>query len=578
MSKQKQNYPQRLIIALILTLGLSRADAQTLDLPAVGVWNGFNSQLNVIECSNLAADEIALGIDVRDSAGGSLTSNTVLVPGYGTRHIVLNGLSSSLSDHYGIYILSVSGASSAPLSCLSAFYRMAAAGAPQAVEYAYAIPVRSPLSGESGGVYNSMNPQGSTRPILNWLSIYNPGAEPFSAAVEVYTQAGDIDTAHSFYVSALPPGDRRDYPLGHNVGQVVGIYRIIPDSSTQPYGAFVVRYSYQDSENRHNYAFPLLAQRGLCDTGPVSASTMDPAANWAEIANVSASSVTAALEVVNQDGRVVGNETITLAPFSQQHSYLNAYLGEGAVGRFRVRCTNADSSAERLIVESMFYGRLQANSPLVQWAYASQANYSGAAQQVRVASPVNTYLGAANWDKFLSADLSTPVSVHAGMYNLAGATVSGTTTYLPQNGSLDLAIHEYVGSDAAGVILTDLNMQNGLLNSELIRVFPHSSGKIGYIMYIPGTLINCSGGGAAACPELPAGVAGQLSVEGSGTNGASVQVFNAKTNELLGAANVSSGAWKLALRNPRAVPCRVWVESNGRIWIKDVESAPANCQ
>ena len=100
-------------------------------------------------------------------------------------------------------------------------------------EYAFAMPLLSPLSGITAGVFNSCSPALDGLPVYNFLSIYNPGSQPFSADVEVYGQDGTLNTERSFRIAELAPAERRDFALGHEDGQVVGIYRIIPDDTAQ---------------------------------------------------------------------------------------------------------------------------------------------------------------------------------------------------------------------------------------------------------------------------------------------------------------------------------------------------------
>src|SRR5690606_33128016 len=111
-----------------------------------------------------------------------------------------------------------------------------------AVEYAFSLPINAPLTGPTSGVFNSFNPENQDRPVFNWLSIYNPGDQPFNANVSVYAQDGTLSAEQSFSVTDLSPGARQDFALGHQNGQVAGLYEIVPEDATASYGAFITRY------------------------------------------------------------------------------------------------------------------------------------------------------------------------------------------------------------------------------------------------------------------------------------------------------------------------------------------------
>ncbi len=470
-------------VAVGLFLFSFRAWGEALELPASGVWNGFHEQVNVIECSNIDDVTASLRLDVKGNSGTALGDPIYFsLPAHGTQHIVLNTL--PIQESYGSYTISSLGG--APLiSCLTAIYRMSPPGASEAVEYAFALPVENPLRGESFGIYNSFNPGGADEPVLNWFSIYNPGNVSFDGTVELYRADGSIDQARSFPVSDLAPGERRDFALGHNDGQVVGIYRIVPDNDSQSYGAFLTRYGRRDAQT-FAFAFPLMAAQGACDLGSLPASTMDPATNWGEIANPTDSPINTEIKVWDVHGNLLHEETRVIEPRSQYHLHLNSHIGERSIGSFRAHCI--DPGSGKLLAQSAYYGRLSPVSSEIEWAYATQPPAGGVANGVVAVSAVNTYFAAANWFK-ISSESTTLSEIHNIVYGFTGNAVFASETQLPPAGSFDFGVHGVTTPDFVGMAVACEDSKSDTFQSELIRVFPHAQGGIGSIMRIPVTTV-----------------------------------------------------------------------------------------
>ena len=456
--------------------------------PITGVWNGFNEHLNVVECSNVSAYGIDLKLSLYDNSSVLIGSVPFSLAAGRTDHIILNAF--PLSMQYGTYVIErVSGAESSvtAIVCATMIYRMANASAGKSVEYAFSIPALDPLSGNSAGVYNSMNPSAAAQPVANWLSLYNPGTQPFSARIEVFPQNGGLSPSRTFELSHLPPKQRRDFSLGHDEGQVVGLYRILPENQSQQYGAFLTRYARKDGAS-FSFAFPLFALPGTCDPGPIHVSTMDPATNWIEIANPSPVPVSAALEMLEPDGVALYEDTLTISPFSQVHIHANQYLGERGVGVLRAQCAGGPAAGQGFLLQSVFYGHPEQGSAAVEWAYASQAWGTTAVAGEHLVNTVNTYLEAANWNKLLNAQ-----SQGAELTGIMLAQdSSGVTTDLRSlwlSASIDTPLHEYSGFDFTGFSRFSTQTSGSEFSSELLRVFPRAQSKIGYIMNVHSALI-----------------------------------------------------------------------------------------
>ena len=450
-------------------------------LPLTGVWNGFLEQYNVVECSNLTDSTASLLLTVIDYNRNTLGTTTINIAARGTAHTALNAY--SITNSYGVYRVENAAGDPAPsIFCQTSFYRSAPAGAPKVVDYAFAMPTITSLYGNATGVYNSMNPSYGSRPVYNYLSILNPGERAFSGRVEVYNQQGSYDSSQSFRFNNLAPLERRDYPLGHQIGQVVGTYVVIPNDLSQGYSTFITRYA-QNDEGGFDFAIPILGLNGICDPGPIPASTMNPANNWGEVSNPNSWAEDVTIRIMDRYGNELFNETKTLAPFSQHHVYINSVLGENNVGTFHATC-RSPLRGDSILAQSFYYGRLNAYTNDVEWAYASQGKGALLGGSMNFAVQLDTNYNAPNWLKILDAG-NQAVTFDYDIANANGTTTAQGTSSMPANGSVDIGLHEQAGYSYYGLGLFFPRSVSGLFYPELVRVFPHSSGAIGYIMNVP---------------------------------------------------------------------------------------------
>ncbi|MCB0322475.1 MAG: right-handed parallel beta-helix repeat-containing protein [Bdellovibrionales bacterium] len=479
-------------VSLLLSFLPAVTFAQSLEPLAIGVFNGFNAHLNVVECINLGGEDGYVSVEVIANDGERLGNERLFVPATGSPHLVLNSF--GITDRTGTFIIrpEVDEDEQTPnlrLSCLTSIYRPAGPGATRAVEYAFVLPARPPLRGATAGTFNSMNPQGGERPVYNWLSVYNPGELPLEGAVQLYDQQGNF--LEAFSIDSMPAGAREDFPLGHERGQTVGMYRIVLFDDEQPYGAFLTRYSQAD-DGSFTFAFPLQARSGSCEPTLLPISTMDPATNWGELANPGLREVRARITIRGADGRELHSESRTLKSFAQEHLYINAHLGERAVGTLEVTCEDAEDSEQALLAQSLFYGHPSSGTTEVQWAYATQAPLAAVQPGDALAVPVNTHYEAANWFKVLNASAEAALVQHSA-YALDGRKVDliaeepsqrNLFTIAPQ-GTSDVAVHQLAGSSFVGTAAVSSPTLESVLVAEMLRVFPATGGGIGYIMPVP---------------------------------------------------------------------------------------------
>lgn len=462
--------------------------AQAQSLPAIGTWNGFLQHVNVVECSNLTQTSVSVRITVLDSQGHKMSAVSLDLAGRGTGHIILNDL--PIADTFGTYrVERRSGGTNPEVDCHTVLYRMSPIGSDKDVEYAFVLPALMPIYGESSGIFNSFNPDGGSAqvsaggnsiPVSNFLSIFNAGKRKFSTRIFFYDQSGKLLKSKTLRIVNLNPLERRDFAVGHPSGQNAGLYRIVPDDPSLAYGAFLTRYA-SNGQSGFRFAIALTATPGLCDSGPIPTSTMNPANNWIEIANPTNHAVKATLKFSDAQGGSLFETERVLKAHSQVHYYVNSYLDENNVGSFRAICSKPEQG-DKLLLQSLYYGHAE-TSARTDWAYASQARGELFTDEP-VAFPLNTYLDSANWVKIIDAG-SSAATFNFETANMGGAISGRGKAFLPNNGALDVPLHSLVGKNYAGLAVF-FPKASTTYYPEIVRVFPDRSLRIGCIMNLPG--------------------------------------------------------------------------------------------
>lgn len=462
------------LLGMLSVIGLPHA--RNLSAPQLGMWNGYLSQNNIIECVNTGGSFESVDILVLDAQGESLDQHSLGIPPKGSAHVSLP--QSLTSDRYGSYQVSAKQT----IHCATAVYRSSFENPEHAFDYAYFLPAVELQRGTAAGLYNSMNPNIALAPVQNWLSIYNPEQNPLELKIELYDSAGQ--PRENGTVLSLQGGERRDIALGHEQGYQLGLYKITPTQMDQDYAASLVRYS-KSTNNSYTFAFPVHAGAGLCDSGHIPASTMDPAINWGEIANLDSSSTRVLLEIFDASGTLLHEEQKEIEAHAQFHVPLTDFLGPRSVGSFRVRCIEAAEEHPGLLAQSLFYGLSSQDSSELLWAYAAQG-VRASDENCTYFTPVNTHLRSANWLKTFNRH-NAELHAHEEIYNAAGEKLpahSLSTYSLASGASFDSGIHSSTGADFVG--LTSIRSDSrARANVSSIRVFPSLIGGISTIMNAP---------------------------------------------------------------------------------------------
>lgn len=443
-----------------------------------GFWNGFLSQLNVVECSNQAPDPLPFALRVISAGGSELASQSITLEPHATGHYILNSMT-SVQDSYGTYRIEIASGHEAAgpyLVCKTAVYRMAQAGSAKQVDYAYFLPIFNGQDAAVSGTYNSFNPEQQTEPVYNWLTVYNPGSSQAEGTLSLYLPDGTFLRDEQLILAAK---ERRDIPLGHSFdpgaggnanGQTAGLFRLAPAGGAKLI-SFLMRYG--SRAGGYTFAFPSFPGSGVCDRSVNFSSSFQGTVNWLELANADSSQQELTLRVRDRSGALKSEEALTLNPREQRHVFINSRLGTNDLGTAEVDC--ADPSAH-ILAQSLFYG---INGGRLDWAYGSAGSPVIDSEEHSEVFLGNTFIGMANWLKAANGS-SFPALLQTHPYSSSGDSLTSSNLLLGSFGGADLGLHELFGADAVGA--TVLSSSGEGFSSELLRVFPKTNGDLGYIM------------------------------------------------------------------------------------------------
>ena len=484
---QKAFYKLLFSSAVTILSFYNNAYAQELELPAVGFWNTFLEQVNIVECDNTSNSTIQLRLKLYSANYQEVTAVSFGISAFGTKHIILNDMA-NISSSFGSYkIERISGPSNMGehLACRTVFYRWSA-NSKKLLDFAYALPLKSPLKGITGGIYNSFNPSGLELPTLNWLSVINQNSFAWSGQVRVFDVDGNLQSIKA--IANLAPGQRKDISLGHDSGQTTGTYQIVPENNDANYQAYVIRYGI-GFNNGFRFAFPLFAQKGSCKDAFVQLSTMNNGLtqNWVELANLSNEEVQTSVNLRDRFGNSLNNQTTLIKSFSQKHIYANTHLDpnvRGNVGSASVECEDENTL---VLVQSAYYGKTPGEIE-TEWSYAVQAGEIHSAESgEHVVVPVNTYLGMYNWFKAVNSGAS-PIGVNYTVLENSGRALAEGSSQLPLKGTLDIGVHTFTGANRIGSFVAQPSGTGVSLQANILKVLPRVDGQLGYILHVPGAV------------------------------------------------------------------------------------------
>jgi hypothetical protein len=406
-----------------------------------GFWNGFLDMTNVLELVNKSPHQRTVYVTMRGIYGsGGVPTEITLAP-RSQYDVILNDLDDFTVNSYGVVEVrekavyagttnygAVLGGS---IDAKVFYYRNDSVGG---FEFAYGLPIKNPIHGNSTVAFNTYQPSGniadSANPVFNWLSIVNFSNEnAVKYRVNRYSITGDL------LDSVLTPevangGERIDIDGGHGSGpSQVGYVEIIPNQPNEPYVAFSTRYG-SNGAGGYDFAFPLFAQKATSEAW-VGISSGGGGQNWAEIQNVTTSAVRAMVVAHDNNGNTTYSELYKLAPRSGTHINASALVPGGLSGALHVYADIENS----LSVQSMFYFRDSAGNIEAMYGTQSGETIGG----TRWGS-WNLFLGMSNWLRLFNMSPNDG-AVQITVYN-GNTTVYDETISIDALSGFDRGLHE----------------------------------------------------------------------------------------------------------------------------------------
>ena len=472
---------------LILLAGLFapvNAFATPFSNSGIGTWNGFNDHVNVIECRNLSHIPAKASLSLFDFTGASVGKREISVSAFSVSHIILNDF--AINNSYGTFSIAIhpSDLGSTSLACDTFLYREKSGE----VEYVETTPVNKSVVGVTGGIFNTANPSATDDlKIFNWLTIYNTSAQTFRAAVNVYDFDGVLDPSQSFTVD-LTANERTDIRLGTT--HAMGLYRIVPESDSESYGAYVSRYALA-SNDTFRFAFSLNAEQGKLDSGLIPLASEGSNFSWIEVANPGSEGAVLQADILSSNGEIVAGMSAGVAPRGQVHLPIHEIV-KGVKDAAYVRI----QSEKPVVVHDIVYG-FQEND-FLNWAFVAAA-----AEQVTDAQTMalsfNTYLNAANEISLAGTTDSDTATATLNLFG-EGDVISILSETIASNEIF--AVDAQVGENRVGQVLVDLPKNFGV---GLTRRYRDGNGNVQYVIRLTADSLEATSPDDGSDPEDPTG-------------------------------------------------------------------------
>ncbi len=356
-----------LVVAMLTHAGPAHA-ANELISPVYIDYNTFIDRVNVLELVSVGERDLDIRMTVFRSDGSIKTKRNFTIASLSQFDVLVNDLVDQ-SNTYGIIKIEFDDPRSKLVGRMSVYRANATRFGSGQFSFAFAKELANPLNGTTYVTGNSFNALGQGLLVPNWLEVSNLESTSQTFTHRLYDQAG---TLLSTQVVSVPPFGKFDVSSGHERGQGVYLNEIIPSDSSADYLASVTRYASNtvSGSGAKDYAYAMTrgakagegsAQYALTDnrTGSCFRKT-----SWVEIANVSASAVTAAISFYDQTGEVRATSSRSYPPKSQFHFNAGAVLDEGDLGFAKVESNVSNS----LLVQTATY-YYSCNSNALQTAY-----------------------------------------------------------------------------------------------------------------------------------------------------------------------------------------------------------------
>lgn len=395
-----------------------------------GFWNGFIGLINIAELQNNTSNNVNARINVFDINGELASSNTFIVSANQQRDVILNDLSGFKSESYGVVQISNN------VSGRITYYKPKVFGGFSDFDFAYTLPFDAPLTGRTSVAFNTFQPSfdasEANNLVANWLSVVNLDASPKTFTVNKYDQSGNLISSLPISLSSR---NREDVDGGHLVPgpNSVGLLEIVPSDPNAKYTAQLVRYGSRSGGAGFNFAFPLVATKGLTNTHYFSLGSRDVSQNWLEVMNPTSNPVQAQIIIYSENGAMLHNKTETIGARSQFHLNASDHISQGSIGFGKIIA----SGTGRIASQSMLYYQDSSTGSL--------ASISGLQESPRKNGIIN-----GSYNLFLSMESQLRIhnanSTPSNMQVRISSASSGGSTFnvsLAGNESKEFNLHDY---------------------------------------------------------------------------------------------------------------------------------------
>jgi len=436
-----------------------------LKSPIYALWNSFLEMINILEVINPSHEDKNVKVTLYAMDGTAAHQETIRVPAQSQFDLILNELPGFTNNAYGIVKLEFEGIIDGRMF----YYRTTDHF--QSYEFAFGIPLSNASYGPSSAGFNtfraSMHLEELNYVVQNWLTIVNLASTEKRFKVISYDQDG---VALNSKQLVIPPFGRSDIDGGHDfAGPLsVGLHSIIPEDSTAPYIAQLIRYGGNAPPGvlpgSYSFAFPLIARAGTGRTVQVPISKQFGEENWLEVVNSLDHEVSIDVRFLSAEGGLLAQKKLVFSPHAQRHFNASELLGEHSYGIAEI----TSSLPGAAIAQSMFYfrdpqtGRLDA-------MYGSQARE---ALTRAVFGSYNLFLGMENWLKLVNSS-DTPAQVQVLVHNAGNSREN--IVQLAGHGSKVLALHDTTQfgtrPDTYGTVEARIT-EGSHVFAELVRIRP----------------------------------------------------------------------------------------------------------
>jgi hypothetical protein len=404
----------KLIFLSLLLTGLWITPAQAEDpldesSPLYTEYNTFIDASNFLELISVGSDQVNAKISFFKIDGTFQKAIRVYIDPQTQVDLDVNTLV-GVKNTYGVVKIEFNNNNpNARLQGRMSVYRVEDSGAD--FSFAYALPLRTALTGATSVTSNTYDPQGRGFVVPNWLSITNLSAATETFVYSIYDQAGVLLSSQALTLAA---NERRDLAGSFGNGEAVFLNEIVPNNPAAEYLAGVTRYASNTKPggafNSYLYAMPVFARPGTGVTQymPIFNRSADcwQQTNWVEVLNVSSSSATVTLNFRRKDGNLINSTNATLAPRGQFHFNASAILdlADQEIGSVSV-ATDTPSSA---VSQSVVYYH-DCKTDALQAAYNIAGN---TASEAPLAGSFNRFIDIENeLVTFGTAGLTRPVQL-----------------------------------------------------------------------------------------------------------------------------------------------------------------------